>query len=93
MNTTVRPSFQPQVSAEKLRRLELSREESAGLELREIRCPYCGFLIDKVFSDASGHKMVTCRKCKERYAINLGYFRRIKGWRKQDGFHSRRQRR
>ena len=78
MNATVKRQYQTPVSEDKLYRLKLSEEETQGLQLREIRCPYCGFLIDKVFSDATGHKMITCRKCKDEYPINLGYFRRIK---------------
>lgn len=93
MNTAVRHQFQSLVSEDKLHRLELSRKEATDLELREIHCPYCGFLIDKVFSDATGHKMITCRKCKSEYPINLGYFRRVKGWRRYEGYHNRRQRR
>jgi phage FluMu protein Com len=80
-------------SADQLHRLRLSQEEAADLQLREIHCPFCNFLIDKVFSDATGHKMITCRKCKEEYTINLGYFRKIKRWLKYDGFHHQRQRR
>ena len=59
-------------------KLRASRKEAALLTLREVRCPYCGFLVDKVFSDITGHKMVYCRKCKVEYPINLGYFRRMK---------------
>ncbi len=44
------------------RRLSDSRRESAALTLREIHCPFCSFLVEKVFSDAAGHKMVYCRK-------------------------------
>ena len=43
------------------RRLSDSRRESAALTLREIHCPFCSFLVEKVFSDAAGHKMVYCR--------------------------------
>ena len=60
------------------RRLSDSRRQSAALTLREIHCPFCSFLVEKVFSDAAGHKMVYCRKCKSEYPINLGYFRRMK---------------
>lgn len=60
------------------RRLSDSRRESAALTLREIHCPFCSFLVEKVFSDAAGHKMVYCRKCKSEYPINLGCFRRMK---------------
>ncbi len=60
------------------RKLNASRKETVSLILREIHCPYCGFLVEKVFSDVTGHKIVYCRKCKTEYPINLGYFRRMK---------------
>ena len=66
------------LSPDVLHKLSVSRRESAALTLREIHCPYCGFLVEKVFSDAAGHKMVYCRKCKTEYPINLGCFRRMK---------------
>ena len=66
------------LSAEASRKLTASRKETVTLTLREIRCPYCDFLVEKVFSDAAGHKMVYCRKCKSEYPINLGCFRRMK---------------
>lgn len=93
MNATVKRQYQAPVSEDKLYRLKMSKEETQGLQLREIRCPYCGFLIDKVFSDATGHKMITCRKCKDEYPINLGYFRRVKRWKPYEGFRCKRQHR
>ncbi len=63
---------------EMTRKLTASRRETVSLKLREIHCPYCNFLVEKVFSDATGHKIVYCRKCKKEYPINLGYFRRMK---------------
>lgn len=93
MMATVRYQTTTRLSEDKRHRLDLSREETIDLTLREIHCPYCGFLIDKVFSDATGHKMITCRKCKSEYPINLGYFRRVKGWRRYEGYHGSRQRR
>lgn len=89
--TEVRPQYQTAMSAEKLYRLERSKEETDGLVLREIRCPYCGFLIDRVFSDAVGHKMIVCRKCKREYPINLGYFRKRKRWQYYNGSSNRRK--
>lgn len=68
------------ITPDKSRKLSASRKEAAALTLREIRCPYCDFLVEKVFSDVTGHKMVYCRKCKTEYPINLGYFRRMKNW-------------
>lgn len=44
--------------AEVSRKLTASQKETVTLTLREIRCPYCDFLVEKVFSDVAGHKMV-----------------------------------
>ena len=46
--------------------------------MRDINCPFCGYLVERVFSDISGHKMIFCKKCKEEYPVNLGYFRRMR---------------
>lgn len=60
------------------RKLQISKLEAAALTLRDITCPYCGYLVERVFSDITGHKMIYCKKCKQEYPINLGYFRRMK---------------
>ena len=57
-------------------------EEAVDLTLREIRCPRCNFVIDKVFSDATGHFLSKCPKCKAQYIMNFAYFRRQKGIRR-----------
>lgn len=90
---TVRTYHQRDLSTENRRKLQLSRSEIEGLRLREIQCPYCGYLVERVFSDATGHKMVYCKKCKEEYPVNLGYFRRVKRWKPYEGFRHGRQRR
>lgn len=84
---------QTSVSQDSLYKLRLSRSEAEGLSLRDIRCPYCGYLVERVFSDVTGHKMVHCRKCKEEYPVNLGYFRRVSRRKRHDGFHYHRQHR
>jgi len=61
--------------------------------MRDINCPYCGFLVDRVFSDATGHKMVFCKKCKEEYPVNLGYFRRMRAWRRKHRYRREHQKR
>ncbi len=71
-------------------KLRASKEEAAQLTMRDINCPYCGYLVERVFSDATGHKMVYCKKCKAEYPINLGYFRRMK--RRHTIIHQRRER-
>ena len=64
---------------EKRKRLELSAKESERLTLRDIRCPYCNFILTRVFSDAGGHYLAKCQKCKRQIVLNLAYFRRQKG--------------
>ncbi|MBO4897477.1 MAG: hypothetical protein J5590_04180 [Clostridia bacterium] len=61
-----------------LDKLLKSQLEVSTLTTRNIYCPYCGYMIEKVYSDISGHKEVYCQKCKQKYVINLGYFRRQK---------------
>ena len=89
----VRTYHQTAVSAENLHKLQLSRSEAQELYLRGIHCPYCGYLVERVFSDVSGHKMVFCKKCKEEYPVNLGYFRRVRRGRIFQGFKTPRQHR
>ena len=69
-----------ELSDETSRKLSDSKQEAAALTLRDIYCPYCGYLVERVFSDITGHKMIFCKKCKEEYPVNLGYFRRMKRW-------------
>ena len=71
------PKFQNQpLSADKQEKLILSFEECTELEERTLNCPYCGFPIDGIFSDAVGHLRVKCHKCKAVMVLSLAYFRR-----------------
>ncbi len=56
--------LQTQVEPEIQKRLLLSRVEAESLKERDILCPTCGFRIQRVFSDATGHLSVKCQKCK-----------------------------
>ena len=67
-----------ELSPDTLVKLLKSKQEAETLAMRNIRCPFCGFLVERVFSDISGHKQIYCKKCKQEYVINLGYFRRQK---------------
>ena len=69
---------QPQVRPEVRQRLLLSRIEAENLKERDILCPTCGFRIQRVFSDATGHLSVKCQKCKNIHILNLAYFRRVR---------------
>lgn len=64
------------------RNLEKSALETKGMTLRDIRCPYCGFLIARVYSDVQGHYLARCKKCKREQPLNLAYFRSQKGIRR-----------
>ena len=70
-------------------KLELCEREAAGLSVREVRCPKCQFVIDRVFSDVSGHFISKCPKCKAQYIMNFAYFRKQKGsWRLKRKYYS-----
>ena len=70
--------LQAQVAPEIQKKLLLSRVEAESLKERDILCPTCGFRIQRVFSDATGHLSVKCQKCKNVHILNLAYFRRIR---------------
>ena len=63
--------LQTQVAPEIQKRLLLSRVEAESLKERDILCPTCGFRIQRVFSDATGHLSVKCQKCKNVHILNL----------------------
>lgn len=69
---------------EVFRKLKSSEAEVTQLTLRDLRCPNCRFLIDKVYSDIKGHMQVKCPKCKNAYIMNLAYFRTFGHSRDQD---------
>ena len=77
--TDYKMTLAPDVEA----KLTVCAEEAKGLTMREIRCPYCGFVITRVFSDVSGHYLARCRKCKHEFILNFAYFRRQKGFGKK----------
>lgn len=78
MNSTCTHNRTANVSEAALQKLLLSHLEAEDLNMRDIHCPYCSYLIERVYSDVSGHKEVYCQKCKRKYVINFGYFRRQK---------------
>ena len=65
-------------SPEILRLLELSWNEVSGMEERDLKCPICGFRVEGVYADRTGHANIKCRKCKFSGPVNLAYFRRQK---------------
>ena len=72
----------PPPSLEMQSKLDLCEKETLDLSLREIKCPKCDFVITRVFSDASGHFLSKCPKCKAQYVMNYAYFRKQKGVRR-----------
>lgn len=61
-----------------MKKLILSKKEVIKLEVRDLRCPYCNFLVDRIYSDAAGHRESKCPKCKKVTIYNMAYFRKIK---------------
>ena len=70
--------LQTQVAPEIQKRLLLSRVEAESLKERDILCPICGFRIQRVFSDATGHLSVKCQKCKFEGVLSPAYFRTLR---------------
>ena len=58
----------PPAPPERQQQLDQSAKGSINLTLRDVRCPRCGYLIIKVYSDTIGHIRPKCPKCKARYA-------------------------
>lgn len=67
-----------QITARKQELISLSLKECETLSIRKVKCPYCDYIIDEVYSDAIGHHRYKCQKCKAEMTINLKYFRRHK---------------
>ncbi len=76
--------IQTYMNEEIFEKLEMSKTEVTELTLRDLRCPNCRFLIDKIYSDIRGHMQVKCPKCKNAYIMNLAYFRTFGHSRDQD---------
>lgn len=75
-NNSVQVNASP--SQDVMDKVALSAMEVKNMTLRDVRCPYCNFVVAKVYSDMSGHIYVRCRKCKREQALSLTYFRKQK---------------
>ena len=64
-------------SEEVLQKLNLSRQETFGLERRIINCPICGFRMLSAYAH-EGVVEAKCQRCKFHAPISLRYFRRQK---------------
>jgi len=56
-------------------KLEASRAGAEKLELREIKCPVCGFYLLDVYGRDHHFTRVKCRKCKFDEVIDTALFR------------------
>ncbi len=74
----MRYSTEQPLSKAIMKKLILSRKEVSQLDIRDLRCPYCNFLVDRIYSDAAGHRESKCPKCKKVTVYNMAYFRRIR---------------
>lgn len=60
------------------KKLEMSREGVDVAQLREIRCPHCGFYLLDVYGRNHYYIRVKCRKCKFDELIDTALFRTMK---------------
>lgn len=66
------------------RRLQQSMIEVSELKKRDFRCPGCGYKAEIFYSDLRGHLQFKCQRCKGVFIINVAYFRRMKGVRRDN---------
>lgn len=59
-------------------KLALSRAGAEKLELRQIKCPNCGFYLLDVYGRDHHYTRVKCRKCKFNDVIDTALFRTIR---------------
>lgn len=59
-------------------KLARSRAEAEKLELRQIKCPNCGFYLLDVYGKDHHHTRVKCRKCKFNEVIDTALFRTVR---------------
>ena len=71
-------------------KLARSRAEAEKLELRQVKCPNCGFYLLDVYGRDHHYTRVKCRKCKFNEVIDTALFRtaRIRQYRNR---HRRRR--
>ena len=78
MNGQEMHRFQRTPSPEILRRLELSRRKAAGIRVRVMQCPVCGFAVSRIPVTQTDMVFARCRKCKFTGPLDPAYFRRAK---------------
>lgn len=59
-------------------KLARSRAEAEKLELRQIKCPNCGFYLLDVYGRDHHYTRVKCRKCKFNEVIDTALFRTVR---------------
>ena len=58
-------------------KLSQSRAGAEKLELRQIKCPNCGFYLLDVYGRDHHYTRVKCRKCKFNEVIDTALFRTV----------------
>lgn len=59
-------------------KLSQSRAGAEKLELRQIKCPNCGFYLLDVYGRDHHYTRVKCRKCKFNEVIDTALFRTVR---------------
>lgn len=72
------PYYMPSANPQALYKAELSRREAEEFVERELKCPFCGFIVGVAYSDSKGHLKIKCQKCKTISVLNFAYFCRRK---------------
>jgi DNA-directed RNA polymerase subunit RPC12/RpoP len=68
-----------QMTPEMLAKIRGAKDAVQGQESKDIRCPRCGRLLAKKYSDARGHIQGKCDKCGSEFVIDLVSWRKRRG--------------
>jgi|GEM_PF-2576733 len=66
------------VSFDVQEKINMARKQSETLELRNVKCPICGYKILEVFGYGHYIMKIKCQKCKFNDVVDVACFRTMK---------------
>ncbi len=72
------PQCYTDVSLDVQEKINTARKQSETLELRNVKCPVCGYKILEVFGYGHYIMKIKCQKCKFNDVVDVACFRTMK---------------
>lgn len=72
------PQCNTGISFDVQKKLDTARKQSETLELRDVKCPVCGYKILEVFGYGHYIMKIKCQKCKFNDVVDVACFRTMK---------------